>query len=201
MCGCISVAGLAQEVFCERYRMNAGFTQSTDIFQPNYIWAELCLLSVCELNAQPGWSSQLQERKPKWWFTAAASKQSYPVSDLPFVSFFPLLATSCTATIKFYFTDPFLFFLPPPSWYLLSEYIDADVVFAETRRVGRVIRRKHRFLNKYYCFLWLTEQDGCEEWLKPMTWQLQVLFQKKKKKKKKTRQQGKRCWGHRVSRK
>lgn len=67
----------------------------------------------------------------------------------PSFPFFPLLATSCTAMIKFYFTDPFLFFLPPPSWYLLSEYTDADVVFAETRRLGRVIRylerRKRRF--------------------------------------------------------
>ncbi|GAA6078296.1 uncharacterized [Tachysurus ichikawai] len=44
---------------------------------------------------------------------------------------------------------PISLFSPPPSWYLLSEYTDADVVFAETRRVGRVIRylerRKRRF--------------------------------------------------------
>lgn len=100
--------------------MKAGFTRSTDFFQPNYIWAELCLLSVCELSAQPGWSSQLQERKPKWWFTVAASKQSYPVSDLPFVSFSLLLATSCTAMIKFYFTDPFLFF--PPLTFLVPSF-------------------------------------------------------------------------------
>lgn len=175
------MAGLVREVFCVHdIEWMLDLLKSTDIFQPNYIWAELCLLCVCELSAQPGWSSQLQERKPKWWFTAAASKQSYPVSDLPFVSFFPLLATSCTAMIKFYFTDPFLFFLPTPSCYLFSEYTDADVFFAETRWVGRVIRylekRKRRFLNKWYCFLWLTEQDGCEEWLKPMAWQLQLFF-------------------------
>lgn len=51
---------------------------------------------------------------------------------------------------------------------------------ADTRRVGRVIRylerRKPRFLNKWYCFLWLPEQDGREEWLNAMPWQLPLLI-------------------------
>lgn len=172
-------------VVCEWYRMNTGFIQRSDIFQPNYIWAELCLLCVCvsSVLSPAGAASSRKGSQTDDSLRLQASSLTQ-CQTCPSFPFFPP-SHQLHGNDKILLHRPIsLFFFPHhlPSTSFLSTLM-LMWFLQRTRRVSRVIRylerRKHRFLNKWHCFLWLTEQDCCEECLKARTWQLQLLLFRK----------------------